>query len=208
MENNENLENLNNQNLREKNKAIFDEMANAIKDYDPKEEQRLKSIRDGIIGIIIFYPVAIFCLINYFDYPKELNLNEAKTHIGKVVDIEIPMPKFGRVPYHNSNSCIIYFENLDETKEKLVASNCTYEIIPKIWKAKEIKIYKTKIFGWSNIYQILNSENIVLYQITQLEFKEAWSGKWYFLFGFISMFLFGLYSTYDLIKSKKGDKKC
>ena len=51
-ENTENLENLNNQNLREKNKAIFDEMANAVKDYDPKEEQRVKSIRNSLIVLV------------------------------------------------------------------------------------------------------------------------------------------------------------
>ncbi|MDA3078001.1 hypothetical protein OFO07_03555 [Campylobacter sp. JMF_06 NA1] len=203
----ENNENLNNQNLKEKNKAIFDEMASAVKNYDPKEEYGAKTKRIIIVELIIGYFMAIFSLLNYFDYPTKANLNEAKTHIGKVVDIEIPNPSFGRRPYHNSNSCFIHFENLDGTKEKLVAKNCTYEIMPKIWKANEIKIYETPIFGMSFIYQIINNKNLILYSMTNGDLLEACSGKITFILIFILTFPIGLYSHIKLIKIKNKEKK-
>lgn len=202
----ENSENLNNQNLKDKNKAIFDEMANAVKDYDPKEEQRLESYKGHLFNLIIGYFMAIFSLLNYFDYPTKVNLNEVKTHIGKVIDIEIPNPKFSRRPYHESSSCFIYFENLDGTKEKLVAKNCNLNIIPKIWKAKEIKIYATPIFSTHFIYQISNNENRILYKMTNSDLMEACSGKTTFIFMFILMFLLGLYSNFHLIKLKQRRK--
>lgn len=205
--NTENLKNSNNQNLRGKNRAIFDEMASAVKDYDPKEEQRLKNKRNTLIVLVLSYLSIIFLLLNYFDFPKELNLNEAKTHIGKVANIEIPMPKFGRRPYHDSNSCFIHFENLDGTKEKLVASNCIHEIIPKIWKTKEIKIYETPIFHWSFIYQLKRYDGAILYEMTNSEFMEATSDKLAFIKGAVIIFLPALYYTFELINLKRRRNK-
>lgn len=179
----------------------------------PKSKQILITIKKFIhdwFVIITFFAISLFAFLSYFDYPTELNLSKAKTHIGKVVDIEITMPKFGRQPYHNSDSCFIHFENLDGTKEKLVAKNCTHKIIPKIWKAKEIKIYATPIFGMHFIYQISNDENRILYKMAKSELLEMGSDKLYILQISIITFLFALYCSYvnlKEIKLKNKEKK-
>ena len=179
----------------------------------PKSKQIFITIKKFIhdwFVIISFFAISLICILNYFDYPKELNLDKAKTHIGKVVDIEIPNPSFGRRPYHTSNSCFIHFENLDGTKEKLVAKNCAHKIMPKIWKANEIKIYETPIFSMSFIYQIANKKNEILYKITKSELLEISSNKLYILQISIITFLFALYCSYvnfKEIKFKNKEKK-